>query len=278
MFQRGKLVMAVAAALALLTVVAITGRDSVSASHSWGTYHWARTVNPFTLKLGDNVTGIWDSHLGQTSTDWNTVPADSNGIPNPKVLTTQVVTGRAGSTCKAQTGRIEVCNRKYGYNGWLGLAQIWISGSHITKATAKMNDSYFNLSTYNTPAWRQMVMCQEVAHGYGLGHQDEVFTNANLGSCMDYTNSPASNTKPNEHDFDQLASIYAHLDATTTVAASAPGAAAALGLDISGGEFGRAIGQDGHGRANEYFLELGNGNRLITHVFWIPGEERGRHE
>ena len=25
------------------------------ANHSWGGYHWARTSNPFTVKLGDNV-------------------------------------------------------------------------------------------------------------------------------------------------------------------------------------------------------------------------------
>jgi hypothetical protein len=28
---------------------------SASANHSWGSYHWARTSNPFNLKLGDNV-------------------------------------------------------------------------------------------------------------------------------------------------------------------------------------------------------------------------------
>lgn len=32
-----------------------------SANHSWGTYHWSRTSNPFTLKVGDNVTANWDS-------------------------------------------------------------------------------------------------------------------------------------------------------------------------------------------------------------------------
>ena len=25
-------------------------------NQSWGTYHWARTDHPFTLKLGDNLT------------------------------------------------------------------------------------------------------------------------------------------------------------------------------------------------------------------------------
>jgi hypothetical protein len=27
-----------------------------------GNYHWARTSNPFTLKLGDNVSSAWDSY------------------------------------------------------------------------------------------------------------------------------------------------------------------------------------------------------------------------
>ena len=53
-----------------------------------------------------------------------------------------------------------------------------------------MNDSYFNTAKYNTPAWRRLVMCQEVTHDFGLDHQDEIFNNANLGSCMDYTNDP----------------------------------------------------------------------------------------
>lgn len=28
---------------------------TLSATHAWGNYHWARTINPFTLKVGDNV-------------------------------------------------------------------------------------------------------------------------------------------------------------------------------------------------------------------------------
>src|SRR5215203_645915 len=41
-----------------------------SEQHSWEGYHWARTSNPFTLKLGDNLSSTWDSHLGTTSADW----------------------------------------------------------------------------------------------------------------------------------------------------------------------------------------------------------------
>jgi hypothetical protein len=72
-------------------------------------------------------------------------------------------------------------NSRYGQNGWLGLAQIWVSGNHITQATTKVNETYFNMPQYDTPAWRRLVMCQEVAHDFGLDHQDETFDNPNLG-------------------------------------------------------------------------------------------------
>ena len=110
--------------------------------------------------------------------------------------------------------------RAYGNNGWLGIAQIWASGSHITQGVVKLNDTYFNTPTYDTGSWRQFVMCQEIGHTFGLDHQDENFNNANLGSCMDYTNNPSSNQHPNTHDYDQLESIYSHVDGTTTVGMS----------------------------------------------------------
>jgi hypothetical protein len=40
--------------LALATIG--TAAPSANATHSWNGYHWARTANPFTLKLGDNLT------------------------------------------------------------------------------------------------------------------------------------------------------------------------------------------------------------------------------
>src|SRR5688572_31754287 len=56
----------------------------------------------------------------------------------------------AKGKCRPTAGRIEVCNAAYGNNGWLGIAQIWISGAHITQGTTKLNDTYFNTDTYNT--------------------------------------------------------------------------------------------------------------------------------
>lgn len=237
----------------------------VLANHSWGGYHWARTANSFTLKLGDNVTGSWEAYLSEASSDWS----------QSSVLDTTIVAGNGGKNCKPTAGRIEVCNRKYGNNGWLGLAQIWLNGSHITQALAKMNDTYFNLTRYNTPAWKRLVMCQEVAHGFGLDHQDENHNNANLGSCMDYTgdpDGPPSNEHPNAHDYEMLESIYAHLDATSTVDyALATGANHGKPAFVDAildepSDWGRKV--KGNENVSVYERDFGGGNKIHTFVIW----------
>lgn len=246
--------------IAVLTVFPLTA----SASHSWGNYHWARTSNPFTLKVGDNVTSAWDAYLDEAISDWN----------QSSVLDLVKVTGgTAPKNCRPTAGRIEVCNAKYGNTGWLGVAQIWASGSHITQAVAKMNDTYYTTAQYNTPAWRRLVMCQEIAHDFGLGHQDEGFGAPNLGSCMDYTNDPdgggaygPSNEHPNAHDFEQLESIYSHLDSTTTISAAPPGF---MNADVHAVEnWGEKVHESADGHSALYVRDFGNGFKIFTHVFW----------
>jgi hypothetical protein len=233
--------------------------NSAMASHSWGSYHWARTANPFTLKLGDNVSSLWDSYLATTSTDWTA----------STVLDTIIIPGLRGKTCKATLGRAEVCNKTYGKNGWLGIASIWANGSHITQGTVKMNNTYFNTAQYNTPAWKNLVMCQEVGHIFGLDHQDETFNNANLGTCMDYTNSPASNQHPNAHDYEMLETIYSHLDSATTLSQTTYSANGKNEIGDAQSDWGKAIKKDGKGRDSVFEKDLGGGNKVLTHVFWV---------
>lgn len=240
----------------------------VYANHSWGNYHWARTANPFNLKLGDNVSTVWDSHLAVASNDWSVSP----------VLDTTIVAGQSKGNCRPTNGRVEVCSKTYGYNGWLGVASIWVSSSHITQGSVKLNDTYFNTPTYNTPAWRQFVMCQEVGHTFGLDHQDEIFNNLNLGTCMDYTNDPSgtlynqlSNEHPNAHDYDQLDTIYAHFDAVTTILSSVFGKKSSLPNDIdtsNSSEWGKVIKKSSDGRSSLHERDLGKGNKLFTFVIW----------
>lgn len=245
------------AAVVALTVIGAMAPPA-NANHSWSGYHWARTANPFTLKLGDNVTTVWDSYLTTTSTDWTA----------STVLDTAIVPGTTTpKKCTATAGMVQVCNAAYGQRGWLGIASININGSHITQGTVKVNDTYFSTAQYNTPEWRNVVMCQEVGHTLGLDHQDENFTNPDLNTCMDYSNNPAPNQHPNTHDYDQLVSIYTHLDATTTVGAAVP-ASAAGGVGNSEASWGTLIDGSRARGASTYVKDLGNGEKALTHVIW----------
>lgn len=253
--------------ISLLSIVALVGlfftasTSTVLANHSWGNYHWARQANPFTLKLGDNVSSAWDSYLVTTATDWSL----------SSVLDTTVVAGGTNpKNCRATTGRVEVCNSKYGKNGWLGIAQIWAGGDHITQGVTKMNDTYFSTPNYNKPAWRNLVMCQEVGHTLGLDHQDENFSNVNLGTCMDYTSSPEDNQHPNAHDYAQLETIYAHLDSVTTVGqtfnpSSLAKEIAQANLDAPG-EWGKLV--KGNRQVAVFERDFGGGQKVFTFVVW----------
>ena len=122
-------------------------------------------------------------------------------------------------------GTAQVCNGKYGNNGWLGLASINITGgTHITQGSAKMNDTYFNTSTYNNPNEKQHVMCQEIAHTFGLDHQSKTVVAEHVhGLLLEHGRECRQHvsTKPNAHDFEELSIIYQHLDSFSTVAAMA---------------------------------------------------------
>ena len=248
----------------------------VTAHHSWGKYHWARSANPLALDIADNVDGTWGNYLSVAMADWDV----------SSVLSLSVVNGSADPvTCPPTLGRVEVCNASYGDNGWLGIAQIWTtSGSHITQGTTKLNDTYFNTPQYNTAAWRRMVVCQEVGHVFGLDHQDERFSNTNLGTCMDYTDDPdgtikgqLSNVSPNAHDYAQLSTIYAHLDGGTTGGGGGGGRGrqGGAGANLPPQANARALGNDArawgqlvasNGRLARYELGLPNGDVVFTFV------------
>jgi hypothetical protein len=233
---------------ALVALVSAGFAATASANHAWGTYHWGRTANPFTLKVGDNMTtSNWRSHLSISAADWS----------KSNVLDLSVVAGAAKGRCRPTSGRVEVCNDTYGFNGWLGLAQIWLSGGHIVQGVTKMNDSYFNTSTYNIEPEKRHVVCQEIGHTFGLGHTSEDGSSQN--TCMDYYSNRSQNdwtsTAPNQHDYDQLSQIYSHTDSSNTYSNA--------GLPSSVPEWAPA-GE----RASVYVDHLPNGMTLVTHVTW----------
>ncbi|MDQ2920856.1 MAG: hypothetical protein M3R52_04460, partial [Acidobacteriota bacterium] len=47
-------------------------------------YHWARTANPFTLKVGNNVTSTWTTQFNTALADWSNSSVMKNN-PNEKL-------------------------------------------------------------------------------------------------------------------------------------------------------------------------------------------------
>lgn len=246
--------MGAAAAAATLALTVTVAPPSV-ASHAWGSYHWARQANPFTLQVGDNVSAAWDPYLTRSVGEWS-----RSGVLD----VTSTAGGTTGKQCRATPGRVEACSGNYGRNGWLGLASISITGgTHITAGTVKLNDTYFAMAAYNTPEERAHVMCQEIGHTFGLGHTSE--DGSSQQTCMDYSQDAAS-IAPNSHDYAQLESIYAHLDSTTTVGASSSAQPRQVGNDRS--SWGREVFRSADGRHSTFVRDFGDGDRAVTQVTW----------
>lgn len=259
------------ATFAVLAAVLLIGTGPANANHSWNGYHWARSSNPFTVTLGNNLTGGWSSNLTTAASDWSLTSGACNNSQNP-IRCTVVAGSTKSRPCKPANGRVEVCNATYGNTGWLGIAGIYVSGDHIVRGYVKVNDTYFNTPQYNTPAWHQFVMAQEVGHTFGLTHQDENFNNADLvdacgrGSCMDYSADPANNTTPNQHDYDELVTIYgSHLDGPAVANATLPDDE---GVDLENpSAWGQAV-RFANGRGIVYERVLAGGGKLVTFVIW----------
>jgi hypothetical protein len=255
------------------------------ATHSWGSAHWSRT-STLAIRLGDNVGTAWDTHLANAAADWS----------KPSYLETIVArSGKDPVKCAPTYGRVEVCNARYGSTGWLGLADVWTSNGHVVQGTARLNDTYFAQRAFNTGAMRRSVMCQEIGHTLGLDHQDVNMDNFNLGTCLDYTSDPSGtkgtngtlkNTRPNAHDYGQLASIYKHLDggqlsstklSSSTSAAEAPSRGELARLAAPGGlsqrEWGRAVRTDGRGRPRVFVRRLDANTEVTTFVIWADAHQ-----
>jgi len=242
-------------------------------THAWGSYHWARTANPFTVRLQNNFTSAWSSFLSTASSDWT----------QSAVLNTTIVGGSSTTTtrrsCSMVLGRVTVCNYTYGNNGWLGLASININGSHITEGSVKINDTYFAQASYNNNSEKLHVVCQEVGHTFGLDHQST--SGASLNTCMDYysntSNSDTKSTHPNAHDYAELSTIYSHLDSTNTSFSVTPGLTtqsvasipAMEQIELDGpGQWGTEVERSEDGRFSTFVLDFGSDRQIVTYVTW----------
>lgn len=261
-----KLVLACGIAVAALVLMAMPA----DAGHAWSTYHWERSSNPVTVNLGDNVDPAkWGARLDEAAADWD----------RSNVLNTPVVAGNTRpKSCRSTSGMVEVCSENYGGTGWLGVASISISGGHIVSGTAKVNDYYHDNAPYNSYSWKQLVMCQEIGHTFGLGHQNEDFNTDETTSCMEYTSLPGGNEAPDSHDYQLLEDIYSHLDSDGGGGSDdckgpawkcETGAHPAANKDLNSVEsWGKMVSISKDGGQSTFVRDFGHGNLVITHVTW----------
>ena len=91
---------------------------------------------------------------------------------------------------------------------------------------------------------------------------------------MDYTSDPdgsPSNEHPNQHDYDQLVSIYSRTDRLTTVGmALSEGAPAGFAnADVHAQEnWGEKARESADSHSSLYVLDFGQGYKVFTFVFW----------
>jgi hypothetical protein len=265
--------------LSLIVLVTVP----VFASHGWGSYHWPRSC----ATCAANIT-IYDT-TATTNTSWTTHlnraifgdasnpnTANRRGWNDSAALTLSITGSTASrSTCSPVSGAVRVCNYTYGSNGWLGLAQIWTTSgtTHISQATTKINDTYFNTGSYPNTEKRH-VMCQEVGHDFGLGHTSENGSSQN--TCMDYYQNTSSSdwtsTGPNQHDFDQILTQHhwgAALPGSNYQLLSATSAAADFDGDLSEPwQWGTPFEFDPEGRAVGFRFEVDEEREVFTFVRW----------
>lgn len=94
---------------------------------------------------------------------------------------------------------------------------------------------------------------------------------------MDYTSDPdgpPSNLNPNDHDYAVLTEKYGHLNGISD-GGKGGGNGNGNGKGKKGDppgqdirQWGKAISTDGKGRPDLFELDLGNGDKLFTHVLW----------
>mmetsp|Transcript_3589 Transcript_3589/g.6304 ORF Transcript_3589/g.6304 Transcript_3589/m.6304 type:complete len:656 (+) Transcript_3589:303-2270(+) len=173
-----------------------------------GAFAWPNSGNGVTLEILNACSDEWQVLLRQAIDNWD------NGSPIDS-LTLQTTRIDYESTCTEVRGKLKVCNGNYGDTRWRGLNEVMLNGRQntILSSTARLNEYYL---ARESAEQRLYTACHELGHGFGLPHWDEDFFNKDLGNCMDYTQNPSRNSKPNESNFLFLAQLYGGRNVTAT--------------------------------------------------------------
>ena len=100
---------------------------------------------------------------------------------------------------------------------------------------------------------------------------------------MNTSSSDTKSTKPNQHDYDELVTIYSHLDSTTTLksfgtAVSTEAVFGTMPDALTSTDFDRPelwgdeIERSENGRTSTYMLDLGDGRKIVTYVIWADDQ------
>lgn len=271
----------ICAALFLLGMVAIVP-TTVDATHSYSG-HWRRTSSAVrNIPVLRMLSSIWLTRYSIAMADWR-----NSAMTKIKPYT--YGTYAPPYRCPFYTGYIAVCNGNYGGTGWGGLAFLARDGyGHAYGGWALQNDYYTGYGSSATAvAWRQHIICQEIGHLFGLGHVNEITTNRNVGSCMDYTNDPdggaggypgdPNNMHPYSHDYAFINQRHNHIGslipgfAAPEADASRVVSEAMKQFDVKTMKgFGRLVFSAKDGNAERYELDLQGGALATTWVIKVP--------
>lgn len=181
--------------------------QGVLKNHSWNDYHWG----DLTPTVTDNTrAAMWSGQTELYVNHWA-------GLGTP--IQPQMTTSK-----KAEVAVVEGFS-----NDWLGLAQIYLQNGHIVKGKVSLNTTLLSDSAY-APEAAAHVLCQELGHIWGLDHNrdaldtcmNDCVTQPTYVEWMACLNTPAGEFT-NDHDTEELLSIYGHTDTVEDAGTSSPG-------------------------------------------------------
>lgn len=172
---------------ALVVGFALVGGGMAEAKHTWAKHRWATKDGVVDVYADvSDVEGDWTAATAEVLEDWD--------------RSEQIELDRDPA---GKQGVLTVSSGTYGPTGWLGVAMIKFDpNQRIAAGRVELNEWYWTIGLVDGQPGRHQVYCQEVGHIFGLGHQSD-------DSCMNDELSLLGGWRhPNDHDYEQLATIY----------------------------------------------------------------------